>query len=135
MTRYRDAFLKMVELVQKKEEPCQAWKAVLEMTCLTGKPCARAAFLGLCSEGVILGCEEGNYSRGKKNKEYVIKGLKFLMKHPQDSDLTPNNLWIKAKIKEGSRVQTGYQMDMAIVLFKHNLYNSEKVRNYILSEK
>ena len=134
MTRYRDAFLKAVELIKKKEEPVKAWKTALEMLGLAGKPCARAAFLGLCSEEMILGCEKGNYSRGIKNKEYVIKGLKYLMEHPQDADLPPNDLWVKAKIREGSRKQTGYQMDMAIVLFKHNLYDAEKVKNYRLSE-
>lgn len=135
MTRYRDAFLKAVELIQKNEEPVKAWKMALEMLDLAGKNCVNAAFVGMCTEGLIVGCKQGKSNSRKKNCEYVIKGLKYLMEHPQDADLSPNDLWVKAKIREGSRTQTGYQMDMAIVLFKHNLYDAEKVRNYRLSEQ
>ena len=133
MTRYQYAVLRAVELIGKGILPRQAWERALEMEDLKGKGCARAAFLGLCSEGIILKCKKGNYSRGCKNKEYAIKGLKYLIENPQDVVLSPNRLWKKANIKKNFVNQTGYQMDIAIVLFINNLYNIKKVRSYNFS--
>lgn len=126
MSKACETILKVMEMVRKGKNPELAWKTALEMMGWKGKSCAQAAFLGLCSEGMILGCGKGNYSRGIKNKEYAIRGLKYLMEHPQKADLTPNELWVRAKVRKESSKQTGYQMDIAPALFRKTQLEIEK---------
>lgn len=129
MNQYDQVTVKAVELIQKGESPAVAWSTALKEVRHSTyvKPCARAAFLGLCEEGMIIGCKKGKYSRGKKNKEYAVKALRYLVKHPEDSNLSPNELWKKASVSATLPKQTGYQMDIVIAVFNKNIFNKENV--------
>ncbi|UFH69707.1 DUF6979 family protein [Morganella morganii] len=41
------------------------------------KGCPRAAFLGLCEEGVVKNIPENNYGAGEKNKHHALKILEL----------------------------------------------------------
>lgn len=135
MNNYGEVTVKAVELVQKGAAPVEAWIHAIEEVRKSAyvKPCARSAFLGLCTEGMILGCKKGEYSRGVKNKEYVIKALKYLMDNPHDIVLTPNQLWKSAKVSDTLTKQTGYQMDIARALYQNDLFDGNLIRAYICS--
>lgn len=132
MSKACEAIWEAVSMVREGKDPKLAWKIALEITDWKGKPCARAAFLGLCTEGMIAGCNKGKYSRGKKNKEYAIKALQYLMEHPEAANLTPNELWKKAAVSDTLMKQTGYQMDVALIVFKNCFFNKENVESYAM---
>lgn len=68
MARHDEAMVKAVEMAARGEEPKQAWDAALELAGWKGKSCARAAFLGPCSEGMMPGCRKGNDSQEKRTR-------------------------------------------------------------------
>ena len=78
------------------------------------KGCPRAAFLGLCEEGLVKGIPCGNYTKSKKNKEYAIEAVKFLKENSADN-LTPKKLWTRITFNEKTH---NSQMDIVYELFK-----------------
>lgn len=124
MNKYGIAAIKAVKLLNsdyKGEFPKDAWDIATtelfgEGSSSQNKGCPRAAFLGLCEEGLVKGVARGKYTRSKKNKEYAIKAVEYLKKNPNIS-ISPENLWKKA----GPNKQHNNQMDVVIGLWDYEL--------------
>jgi hypothetical protein len=124
MGKYGEAAVKAFELLAAYvvEEPIEAWKkATIEIfelgTSGQLKGCPKDAFLGLCEEGLIKGIPPRKYSRSKKNKQYAVRAVEILKKHPELlSD--KQALW---RAVVGMQKAHNQQMDVVVELWKMNL--------------
>ena len=76
--------------------PIQSLKKIWNTICLNKKSkkgCPRATFLGLCSEGYVLGIPKNRYTTSVKNKEYGIVAIELLKIYPMLPKSTPDELW------------------------------------------
>lgn len=101
MGKYGNAAVLAIKLINEKSAstPNEAWhKSVLKIFPNSKesqeKGCPRAAFLGLCEEGMILNIPKGKYCRSLKNKGYALKALSILMSG-SNLVLDEGSLWLK----------------------------------------
>ncbi len=124
MGKYGDAAIKATSLVRRGGyHPCDAWKTATKRQFPTQKSarekgCPRAAYLGLCEEGIVSGVARGNYTRSVLNKQYALEAVQLLC---SDRSLASdkNRLWKKA-LKGEDKTENG-QMDVVITLWRNRL--------------
>ncbi|MCW4005283.1 MAG: hypothetical protein NWF04_01595 [Candidatus Bathyarchaeota archaeon] len=113
-----------VKLIQNDlaNTPEEAWgKAgheILKRAVYIRKGCPKAAFLGLCEEGLVKGIPRGKYTRSIKNKAYALKALGRLQADPSLAK-DPKLLWLS--ISPNPIISHNYQMNVVISLWKENL--------------
>jgi hypothetical protein len=89
MAKYGDVALAAVARLGSDlaASPQEAWDAAAGMMFGVGSPsqrkgCPRAAFLGLCDEGLVRGVARGEGSRNGKNAGYALKAVNLLRADP-----------------------------------------------------
>ncbi len=81
------------------------------------KGCPRAAFLGLCEEGVVKGISPGRYTKSRDNKEYALRAWRILRAEKGPTEV--QSLWLRV-IKGMSKTHNG-QMDVVLALYSADL--------------
>ena len=88
MEQYGNAAVLATRLLLKGGlSPSEAWRIAVSR--VTDSPtsqdegCPRAAYLGLCSAGLILGIPHGKYTRLGKNAGYAIRAHSILRSDPK----------------------------------------------------
>ena len=124
--KYGLAARKAVDLmvIGDATSPKNAWekavKEVFKKEVYREKGCPRAAFLGLCEDGLIKNITPGNYTKSLKNKSYAVKAVQLLKKNPE---LRYNKKLLWEKIIIGKKISHNYQLDVVINLWENNLIN------------
>lgn len=127
LTDYGKITLLAVKKLGEENSPKNAWESAVEtIKGKPSKPCARAAFIGLCLAGIVKGSPERPAKFTTKNRDYAIKGLQHLQRHPEHQSLKPSELWKAIPITYPAK-QSGYQMDIAIALFVHDLVDMRRL--------
>ena len=80
------------------------------------KGCPKNAFLGLAEEGLIKGVPRGDYTRSQLNKEYALKALSIMRKHPEFAD-DPEELW--KSVMQGTEKKHNQQMNVVTGLWNN----------------
>jgi len=127
MNKYREVAVKAVNLIQsgKSNDPASAWqKAVADVfpqsTSLQDKGCPKAAFLGLCNEGMVIGLPAGEYVKPSKNGDYataavnILRSNRFLASQPE-------LLWEKVA---GKTKSSNSQMEVVVGLWEAKCINT-----------
>lgn len=127
MAGYRGAAVIAAELVSSGNaaEPADAWKQATSKVFaasadLRDKGCPRGAFLGLCSAGLIVGVEPGNYAKPSKNGKYAVDAVSVLRKNKFLAS-QPDLLWKKVA---GNAKTQNQQMDVVIGLWEAGLIST-----------
>jgi len=102
--------------------PIARWENAMEKLYPTSlaarkKGCPRAAFLGLCEEGLVKGIPAGKYTKSKDNKAYAVLAAGLLMDATQR--WSRSTLW-KAVTKDAVEQENG-QMDVVLALWNNGL--------------
>jgi hypothetical protein len=85
------------------------------------KGCPRAAFLGLCEEGLVAGVPVGSYTQSKENKAYALAAVRLLEMDPALASDGPTALW--RKVQKGEERTPNHQMDVVLSLWSDGLIN------------
>ena len=108
------------------DRPRDAWKMAaatsetLKSISSQDKGCPRAAFLGLCQEGVVRGIPPGRYTNSKENKEYAIEAVRILQQEPAlCSNLEA--LWKKVMKRKDKNINSNGQMEVVVSLWNDSL--------------
>jgi len=104
--------------------PREAWDFAISQ--MSGSPsvrtkgCPRAAFLGLCEAGAVVGIKAGRYGAppNNKNGRYALNALGILQSTPA-AYLDKEGLWAKATVPR--KVKENQQMDVVIALWRERL--------------
>ena len=124
MGKYGDAAVKATSLIRRAGyRPGDAWKTATKRQFPTQKSarekgCPRAAYLGLCEEGIVCGVARGNYTRSVLNKQYALEAVQLLCSDPSLAS-DKNRLWKKA-LKGEDKVEND-QMDIVLTLWQNRL--------------
>jgi hypothetical protein len=102
--------------------PIARWESAMERLYPTSlaarkKGCPRAAFLGLCEEGLVKGIPAGEYTKSKDDKAYAVLAAGLLMDATQR--WSRSTLW-KAVTKDAVEQENG-QMDVVLALWNNGL--------------
>ena len=102
--------------------PVASWENAMEKLYPTSpsarnKGGPRAAFLGLCEEGMVKDIPAGHYSTAKENKACAVLAAQLLMKGEQRYSLS--SLW--AAVKLDPKREHNAQMDVVLALWKNGL--------------
>jgi hypothetical protein len=81
------------------------------------KGCPRAAFLGLCEEGLVKDIPTGHYTKSKDNKAYAVRAAGLLSEGAQH--WSRSALW-QAVTKDTLKQENG-QMDVVLALWNNGL--------------
>ncbi|HEX8245457.1 MAG TPA: hypothetical protein VF541_18240 [Longimicrobium sp.] len=83
------------------------------------KGCPRAAFLGLCEEGLVAGIDRGTYTKSQANKADAVKAAALLARDPALGRQGPKTLW--ERVLAGRTKQHNAQMDVVLALYRRGL--------------
>jgi hypothetical protein len=102
--------------------PITRWESAMERLYPTSsaarkKGCPRAAFLGLCEEGLVKGIPAGHYTKSKDNKAYAVLAARLLTEGTQH--WSRSALW-QAVTKDAVMQENG-QMDVVLALWNNGL--------------
>jgi hypothetical protein len=102
--------------------PVARWERAMEKLYPTSptarkKSCPRAAFLGLCEEGMVNGIPAGHYTSSKENKAYSVRAVALLAEGTQN--WSRSALW-QAVAKDPQKTHNS-QMDIVLALWKNGL--------------
>lgn len=129
MGKYGEAAVLAVRNCLEKDgvDPDRSWqwaakKIFPSSENLQNKGCPKGAFLGLCSEGMVLGIPPGDYSRSEKNKRYAIDAVNVLRENRFLAS-QPELLWKKIV---GNTKSENHQMDVVTSLWNAGLLAKEK---------
>lgn len=81
------------------------------------KGSARAAFLGLCEEGLVKGIPAGHYAATKENKDYAVRAVALLAEGTKS--WSTSALW--RAVTDDPEKKHNSQMDIVMALWKNNL--------------
>jgi hypothetical protein len=103
-------------------DPLARWESAMEKLYPTSsaarkKGCPRAAFLGLCEEGLVKGIPAGHYTKSSENKAYAVRAVALLLEGAQR--WSKSALW-KAVTTEEVKQENG-QIDVVLALWNKNL--------------
>ncbi|WP_300603875.1 hypothetical protein [Niabella sp.] len=108
----------------KSSNPVAAWEeATLQLFgegAAQKKGCPKAAFLGLCEEGLISGVPRGSYTNSSKNKRYAIRMVSWLKTHPA-LPVPVDEMWAYAT--EHSGIRPNGQTSVVVALFINGYLN------------
>jgi hypothetical protein len=82
------------------------------------KSCPKAAFLGLCEEGLVRGVSPGQSTSSRENKGYAVKAV-WLLKSDPALAADENLLW--SKVIDGAGKAPNLQMDVVMSLWSNDL--------------
>jgi len=126
MATFGDAAIRAVEFVRDRKcpSPEDAWKrAAAELfpdsESMRKKGCPRAAFLGLCEEGLVVGVDRGTYTRSQENKADVVKAAALLARDPALASRGSMALW--DRVLAGRTKRHNSQMDVVLALYGRGL--------------
>lgn len=122
MARHGEVALLATTLVQQGscKSPVEAWK-VAARELLAGrpdaqkKPCPKAAFLGLCEEGLVANVARGTYTTSRANKGYALKAIELLRREPTLARQGATVLW--ERVMAGTMKQPNSQMEVVLALW------------------
>ena len=119
----RTAVLATSLITERKLHPTEAWWTAAaqifpDSPSSQKKGCPKAAFLGLCEDGLLLGVPSGSYTKSGDNKRYAHEAIKLLRKDPSLVN-NAENLW-KLIIGPETKVENS-QMDVIISLWHEGL--------------
>jgi hypothetical protein len=102
--------------------PTTRWESAMEKLYPTSsaarkKGSPRAAFLGLCEEGLVKGIPAGHYTNSKDDKAYAVHAAALLTEGAQH--WSRSALW-QAVAKDPAKLENG-QMDVVLALWNKNL--------------
>lgn len=104
--------------------PRDAWNMaggeLFHRTTYFSKGCPRAAFIGLCEEGLIKGIPAGDYSAGEKNKKHTLKALQ-LLKEKANWKLNKTQWWNAAT--KDNPISHNHQLDVLLSLYENGFLN------------
>ena len=125
MGKYGSAAVMAARLYQEgsTSSPNKAWELAVTNIFPSSrssqeKVCPRAAFLGLCESGAVLGIPDGSYSRSQKNKTYALKALALIKEEPE---LSRDEQVLWARVMEGEVKVPNHQMDVVSSLWNAGL--------------
>jgi hypothetical protein len=105
------------------KDPQSAWfdavtKQFPHSPAAQAKGCPRAAFLALCSDGVVAGIPPGWYTRSKLNRAYAVKAARLLQ---IDASLAGNRAKLWSECTAPHIVQENSQLDVVLALWSARL--------------
>lgn len=113
--------IKAVELNTTSLTPNELWEqaaaSIFDSKSSQEKSCPKAAFLGLCEEGLVKGIPKGEYTKSVKNKNYALQAIK-LLKSDKSSSYSPIELWVKLELGDKSH---NSQMEVVLALWENEL--------------
>ena len=128
MATFGDAAVRAAELVQAGtcRSPRDAWKrATAELfphsRSMREKGCPKAAFLGLCGEGLVSGIAPGEYTPSQENKRYAANAAALLGRDPSLAVRGPKALW--DRVMAGREKRHNSQMDVVLALHRRGFLN------------
>ena len=134
MGKWGEVILRTLKIIKvKKDIPIiEAWKkSALEIFGQASKSrkrgCPRAAFLGLCEEGLIKGFPPGNYTNAIKNKEYALKAVELLKKEHHGIN-SAETLSIVLKDHLNLKKRLNAQMDVIYTLWENGYLNYHQLK-------
>lgn len=104
--------------------PQKAWRTACDeafphSASMREKCCPKAAFLGLCEEGLVKEIPPGRYTRSRENKAYAIRAAAILVREPAVRAGGSRVLWNRV-IGSGSKIHNS-QMDVVLALHDRGL--------------
>ena len=120
MAKYGTVAIKATMLLHERKHVCpeKAWDEVAKKETVPFKGCARVAYLGLCSDGLVCGVQKGDYTRGKVNKKYAIDAVYKLKAEPKLTNKPENELAKELWRLVAPKGKTpNYQMEVVIALW------------------
>jgi hypothetical protein len=121
---YGKTAIDAVKLMRQKIKytSIEAWKKAIVFNTTSEesrkKGCSRAAFIGLCEEGYILGIPASNTKTISKNSKYATEAAKYLIENTPNK-ITINELW--QKIEEPKPLNENGQMQIVIALWQNKI--------------
>ncbi|WP_263357552.1 DUF6979 family protein [Acidicapsa ligni] len=121
--RYGEAALMAArQSASQNMNPMDQWQIAMESLYPTSiaarkKGSPRAAFLGLCEEGLVKGIPAGHYRASKDDKASAIRAAALLVEGSQSWSI--GTLW-KA-VSENSEKPHNSQLDVVMALWKNDL--------------
>jgi hypothetical protein len=120
--RYGEAAILAAKQGPSGLSPVARWENALEKLYPTSpvarlKNSPRAAFLGLCEEGLVKGITTGDYGASKDNKDYAVHAVALLTEGTQR--WSRSALW-QAVTKDGGKQESG-QIDVVLALWNNDL--------------
>ena len=121
--RYPEAALMAARQAPSADaNPVARWESALERLYPTSpaarkKGAPRAAFLGLCEEGMVKGIPPGDYTSSKDNKAYAVRAVALLKEASQH--WSRSALW--QAVTEGGDKQENGQIDVVLALWNNGL--------------
>lgn len=102
--------------------PEARWESAMERLYPTSpiarrKGAPRAAFLGLCEEGLVKGIPPGHYTKARENKMSAVRAVALLAEAAEP--LSRSALW-KAAAKDAGQKENG-QIDVVLALWNNGL--------------
>lgn len=125
MNQYGKTAVRAVQISKEhKTDVRQAWdvaaQEVVKSEESRKKGCPRAAFLGLCEEGLVKGIPAKKYiNKESLNKNYAIEAIEILKNQPELKN-DKAKLWEQIVGKEKAH---NSQMDVVVSLFENGLIN------------
>jgi hypothetical protein len=123
MGKYGQAAIRAARRIQASGmPPADAWDEAVRSIFPNSesgrkKGCPRAAFLGLCEEGIVQGVPVGRYTGSKKNKAYAVAAYRLLVEDPRLAT-NEGRLWCGAMQDIG--IRPNEQMDVVLSLWNSN---------------
>jgi Family of unknown function (DUF6979) len=114
------AELAAVRAFKESLEPREAWKIESELAfpdapAAATKNCPLSTFLGLCSDGLVVGIPAGEYTDSKENRAYGARAVELVRKRPELLD-DLQQLWVEST--DPGRLVPNSQMDVVAGLAK-----------------
>jgi hypothetical protein len=132
MGKYGEAAVKAAAKLRSTamSRPPDAWLAAVRETfphspSSAAKGCPKAAFLGLCEEGLVSGAPRGSWTRSTRNKAYAVKAVSVLRQDPSWLD-RERELWAVVSGPE-TKVENG-QLDVVFSLWRAGLIAVQQQR-------
>lgn len=102
----------------------EAWKAAVASEFpgkkdAQKKSCPKAAFLGLCEEGLVGGVKAEECAAGAENKAYAIEAVRLLQREPDLAKAGQAELW--RRVMNGRKKEHNHQMDVVLALWAQGL--------------
>jgi hypothetical protein len=118
--RYGEAALMAARGRSANTNPVARWDSAMEALYPTSptqrrKGCPRAAFLGLCEEGLVKGIPPGHYTASKLSKEYAVHAAALLTEGARKWSI--GELW--RAVSADPEKAHNQQMDVVLALWNN----------------
>lgn len=131
MAKYGAVALRAVELLRHdpNHSPADAWRKAATETFSNSpasrvKGCPKAAFLGLCEDGLVAGVPARPCGAGTDNKAYAVEAVRILVRNPSIAAEGAAPLW--RRVMNGREKAPNKQMDVVLALWDAGLIKRTK---------